>query len=280
MSNIISSDFFRLRKGATLYATILGLLACVVLIVVVTATAQSPATADMVTGMEGLSEEDRIELQQDFAEAQDETAYIDGGAAIGSEMLTQSVCLLFFLPVVIAVFCADFVSGTYRNTLSYETNCTRVYFAKLALSAVICIAMIIVMLVFGWILGSIVLGATGFSGAYFASTLLTLLLQLPIYLAAVAIGHFLVALTKSSSATIAIFIIGFFAVSIAFPLLAGSISGLEWLALLEPQTAATVMMQHATASASDIIIVAGYHLALIVIATVVGVLHFRKTDMP
>lgn len=281
MSNIISSDMYRLRRGPALYVTFLGMLAIVVVLVITIALTQSQAFNDIgEMSAAGMSETDAAEMQGDLDEMQQEMAVYYSGAGIGGQMVTQGVFLLFLLPVVIMVFCADFTAGTYRNTLSYESNRVRVFFSKFILAIVLFAVMLLGMLAFSWLLGTIVFGAGSFSAAYFGSFFTTLLLQLPIYLAAIAVCFFLVSITRKSSASIAIYFVGFIGISIIFTTLAGQFESLQWLQLLDPTSGLQLMAAHAQAPMNDILVVVLYNAGIAVLATLLGVLYYRKADMP
>ena len=277
MNNIISSDYYRVRHGWTLRGTFIGV---VLVIIVVMGIILGVQSAQFGTDTTDMTAAEIAEMQQDAADAQEEMGSIDSGAAFGLQMLGQFLIPFFFLPVILAVFCADFSAGTYRNTLSFESNRTKVYFSKLLLSVGICLAMVLGMLGVSWLVGGIAFGFGGFSTAYFGKVFTVLLLQLPIYLSYIAVGHFLVAVTKKSSTTIAIFLIGYFAVAIVLQTVAESDASREWMQLLDPTTSGQIMVSYEAMQIKDILFVVLYNIGIIGVTTLIGVTHYRKADMP
>lgn len=282
MSNLISSDFYRVRRGAALRNTFIGMALLVIFILVMTVLSQSDSFSTVVleNGQSSMTEAELAELEQDLGEAEHEAAAIDSGPALAADVLGQSFLLFFFLPITLVVFCADFSAGTYRNTLSYDSNRLKVYFAKILLSVGLSLALVFATILFCWLSGGIVLGFSGFSWAYIQELLITILLQLPVYLSVIAICHCLIAVTRKSSATIAIFIVGLLAFMIFLQFIAQTYPDYSWVLLLEPQSGAKVMANRAMADTGDIIFVAVYNLALAAGATVLGSLFYRKVDMP
>lgn len=275
MNNLIAADFFRVRCGATLRNTFLGVVAVILLVLIIV----EANTGSLVINMD-MPASEIAALQQDLADMAAETPDAPDGAGFGLEMLRQFFVPFFFLPITIAVFCADFTAGTYRNTLSYESNRTRVYLAKLLLSVGLCLAMVLGSVVVSWLLGGIAFGFTGFTAAYFMQILTVLLLQLPIYLAFVAVYHCITAFTMKSSTTIAVFLVGVFGLTVAIQALVMAEPSLNWLTMLEPQSAGKMMAMYDTVPLGNIVTIAAYNIGITVAATLLGILRFRKTDMP
>ncbi|MFV0401527.1 MAG: hypothetical protein ACK5LX_13060 [Oscillospiraceae bacterium] len=280
MNNIISADFFRLRRGAALRNTLIGVAIFIIFIAVMFFFSQSEGFNDlMMDSAEGISAAEAAQMEQDLQELQ-EGSSVNNGADFAAEMLAQSIIFLAFLPIALAIFCADFSAGTYRNTLSYESNRKRVYLSKLLLSAGLCILIALAMVLFSCLVGGIFFGFAGFTGQFFAHTLTTFVLQLPLFLAAVAVCHFLIAFTQKSSTTITIFLVGFMAITVILQVLATSVPGMDWLMLFDPQSGGKIMAYREMASTADMVIVAGYNIAVAVAATVLGLVRYRKVDMP
>lgn len=280
MNNIISSDFYRMRRGAALRNTCIALFVVIAMAMAGLLFIQSDFAAELIASPPGMSAAEAAELEKDIQDANQQVESIDGGAAFCMDMLGQSVIFFFFLPIVIAVFCADFSSGTYRNTLTYESNRIKVYMGKLLLSIGICIAMTIGMVIVSWLLGSLAFGFTGFTAAYFGRVLTVLLLQLPISLATIAVCHFLVVFTKKSGATIGTFVVGYIVLAIITQVIVGLFPSAQWAALLDPQSSGKLMTVFESAQTKHILFTVIYNLAVAAATTVLGALHFRKTDMP
>lgn len=277
MNNLMAADFYRVRRGATLRNTFLGVVGVILLVLILIVVEAN--TGSLVINVD-MPASEVAALQQELEAMAGETPDASDGAGFGLEMLRQFFIAFFFLPITIAVFCADFSAGTYRNTLSFESNRTRVYLAKLLLSIGLCLAMVLAGLVVSWILGGIAFGFTGFGAGYFAQILTILLLQLPIYLAFVAVFHCVTAFTKKSSTTIAICLIGFVAVAAILQALVVAVPSLDWLLMLEPQSAGKMMAMYDTVPLGNILFIVAYNLAITVAATLLGITCFRKTDMP
>ena len=277
MNNIISSDFYRVRRGAAFRNTCLGLALVVIFMLIMFVFIQSDSFSEMIANTSELSIVETADIQQ---EMQSGFLQIENGVDFAVEILSESIVFLFFLPITIAVFCADFTAGTYRNTLSYESNRSKVYMAKLLMSIVLCFAMVIVMVIVCLILGSIAFGFSGFTVAAVGKLLITVLLQLPIYLATVTVCHCISSITKKSSMTIAIFLVGYFVLALILQLLTGVLSLPDWIMLIEPQSAGKFLAEYASAPSNEIAFVMVYYLVVTALAVILGVTHYRKTDMP
>ena len=277
MSNIISSDFYRVRKGAAYRNTCLGILAFIVIMLASFLFVQSGMATEMLTATNDLTPADVAELEQTM---QAEVAIVESGAVFGFQVLSDFFIFMFFLPVVISVFCADFTAGTYRNTLSYESDRIKVYMAKLLLSIALCLAMVLGMLAVSFLLGSFAFGFSGFTAAFFGKLAATLLLQLPIYLATITVCHCIVSFAKKSSSTIAVFLAGYFALVLVLQLAVGIFHMPEWLMLLDAQSAGKMMAGYASAPKSYVVFVVAFNLGITALATLLGARYYQKTDMP
>ena len=277
MNNIISSDFYRVRRGAALRNTCLGLLLVVVFIMIMLIVMQSDKVPDMLATTNNLTPAEEAELRQSMQES---ITVVENGAEFGLEVLAESIIFMFFLPIAIAVFCADFTAGTYRNTLSYESNRTKVYMAKLLLSIGLCLAMVIGTVIVSLILGAFAFGFSGITTAAVGKLLIVILLQLPIYLATITVCHCLASITKKSSMTIAFFLVGYFVLTLIVQLMVGAFSLPEWLMVIEPQSAGKFAASFETAPVKDIAILIAYYMGVSVIALLLGAGYYKKTDMP
>lgn len=281
MNNMISADFYRVRRGAALRNTILSLLAMTVLMTVIILIAQSEEfSATLLENTEGMTPAEVADVQSGLAEMEQETVDIANAAAFGREMLAQAIIPFFFLPIIMAVFCADFAAGTYRNTLSYESNRTKVYWSKLALSTVLCLGLVLLMLVAGWIAGIVVFGFDGFSWGYFVDILKVFVLQLPANLSIIAVSHCIVAFAKKSGTTIGMFVVGLMGIGVLCQVLVTVMPSLDWLLLLDPLSGGKQMADYAAMPARDIAVFIGYHSAIAIATTAIGLSRFRKSDMP
>jgi ABC-type transport system involved in multi-copper enzyme maturation permease subunit len=199
-------------------------------------------------------------------------------ADFAREIVATNMLPFFFLPLIITIFCADFGNGTYRNTLSYETNRTKVYLSKLILSVCGCVFLTLVSLLLSILIGGIAFGFGGLTPAFFLQILVSTLLLLPIQLAIIGFGHCLVAFTKKSSMTIAIYLIALMLLTSLIQMLT-MIPSLQWLSLLDWNMVGKLMISYWTLPFSDILIAVVSGLAIAAGTTVLGVTHYRKADM-
>ena len=268
MTNLMNADWYRVRHGAALRNTFLSFLVVVIFFAVFTAF----STSDESAGFLAITTDPPI--QSDVIGQGGSAA---SGASFSEQMQRSFFIPFFFLPIVLAVFCADFSAGTYRNILSYESKRGRVYLSKLLLSIVLCVGMIVASQAFSILLGGVLFGFTGFTAAFFSRTLLVFALQLPICIGFISVSHFLVAITKKSSTTITAFIVGYLAVVV---LLQSVSMDFPSVMMMEPQTGGQIMAMYEAATLSEIITILLYHAAISLIAVVAGLLHYRKVDMP
>ena len=271
MTNLMNADWYKVRHGAALRNTFLSFLAVVVIFAAFTAFSSSDESAGFLTVTTDPP------IQSDVIEQGENDV---SGASFSNEMQQSFFIPFFFLPIVLAVFCADFNAGTHRNILSYESKRGRVYLSKLLLSVVLCVGMMAASQAFSILLGGVLFGFTGFSAAFFTRTLLVLALQIPICIGFISVCHFLVAITKKSSATIAAFIVGYIAVVVLLQSVSSYVPSLSWIMMMEPQTGGQIMAMYEAATPCEIITILLYHAAISGIAIVAGLLHYRKVDMP
>lgn len=280
MTNIINADIYRLRKGAALRNTIIGVFITVAFIAVTMFTFSSEGFSiylDETASQAGMSDTELQEMHDDIAEA-DETAMVASGASFAQEMAASNAMPFFLLAIIITVFCADFTAGTHRNTLSYESNRTKVYLGKLLLSIGIFVLLYFAQLVFSWLIGGVFFGFTGFSAEYFLQTLVGFLLMLPVHIGIISIGHCIVAFARKSSVTIAVYLIGLTLVS-SFLQMASQLRNLAWLLLLDVISAGHTLVYYWQSAPSDIIITVVFGLVAAVASTALGLARYNKTDM-
>lgn len=278
MTTIIRSDMYRLGKGRALKNTIIASIGIVILIL---AIVMASSTIMQNISTDGMTSIEIAELQNDVAEMEHIQAQATSNAAnFMQEIAGESISAFLFLPILLAVFCADFTHGTYKNTLTYESNRTKVYFAKLLLSAGLCILIHLIGIVTGLLLGLVFFGTSGLTMAFWAQLALSLLLQLPIHLAIVCLGHCIISFTKKSGTTIAIYLIGLFALSLILQLTLNLKPDWTWLMLFEPLQALQLMMNYTMLTVGEIAASLGFFSAVAVGSTVLGALHFKKADMP
>lgn len=278
MTNIIRSDIYRLKKSATARNTIIGLLATILLIALMTISMTSGGFTVFLdeSTVSVMTEREQAEFQKDLADMQ---GYFPANAAeFVTEIVSPNILPFFLLPFIIAVFCADFSAGTYRNSLSHESSRARVYIAKLGLDALCCLLLNVITILFSCLLGGLLHGLGGFSAEFFQHILITTLLLLPSQLGAICFGHMLVSFTKKSSSTIAIYLVGLTLLSVALQSLS-IIPRLRWLMLLDWSSAGKLLAAYWTLSAGNIAIIVCSGLAVAALTTALGLAYYQKTDI-
>lgn len=286
MLNIISSDIYRVRKGAAFYGVMAGIAGLFLLIAGIFKIISSPGFNDLVeqsagagTGLitvePGSTAADLEEAQRDLEEFLPEN-----GAQFIIFMLEQaSNCLpLFLLPFIMAVFGADYSSGAFRNLLSHESGRGKIYVAKLISTMLFTVLMLLGFLVLGGVIGGLFYGFGGFNSAFCIKTSIILGLQMPIYLAFICLGHFIMAFCKRSSYTIATYIVGLFVWTFVLQMLAMAIPGLGWIMRLDLMSAATVVTQYQTAVAADVVTPLIFSAIIIVVTMGLGSYKYKTTD--
>lgn len=273
MSTIIRSDIYRLKKGKTVKITLLvsALLAFLIL-------ALSLSFSSIVTNIptDGMSATDIAEMQADVAEMQSQTA--GTGASYVTEINGQNFMIFLFLAVIVAVFSTDFDNGTYKNTLSYESNRNKVFWGKFILTFFTCILIKIVTLFFSFLSALIFIGTSGFSVAFWLQTLLAFVFQLPIYISIIAVAFCIVTFTKKTAALNVIFLVGLTVVSVVFQMVSALKDTLNWLVLFDPLTASTQIAQ-GTLNAKATAFSLCFFTAISIIALLIGSIHFKKSDL-
>lgn len=277
MTNIIQSDFYRLRKGAALRNSIIGLLCVVVMILGIYTLTSSGAVGVMLeSNTEAINDTDMINDINNME--QETTDIIENAAVFGKRMLSENFIPIFFLPIIVAVFCADYSAQTYRNTLSYESDRKKIYLSKLLLSVLCSEALIVITLVFSWLISGPFLGFSGFSGSYFAELAMIMLLQLPVHISLIAFTHCVASLTKSSGGTIAVFLIGLIAISMAVQLILLFFPNLEWIIVLDWLTMVKFLGQYKLLDSALIIASVAVSVVMAVGTTVIGLIRYSNTD--
>lgn len=282
MTNMISADLFRLRKGMATKGMLIGVLATILLIGIisfaVTTEGVQMLMEDGVAMVESglMSEGELVDIQTDMKDTYEMLP--DNAAGFGRMIIGENFLAPFFLTFIVVIFAGDYSTGTYRNTLSYESDRTKIYVSKLLLSMAYAIGLSLAALLFSWLLGGILFGFTGFSAAYFQKMGMTLLLLLPAQLATVTFGHFLVAFTKKTGTTIAIYLVTLLVGSSVLQMLA-MLPGLKWLLLIDWMYSGKQLASYWTMATGDILISVISGLVMAALFFVLGLLRYRKTDM-
>lgn len=277
MSNIISSDFYRLLHGAALRNTLIGLLGTVLIVGLAIFSFNGMSEGLTIYLDNGaVQETDSAEIKDAMGELNQLSPY--NAAEFGNEIFSSNFVPFFFLPLIIAIFCADFTYGTYRNTLSNGMNRSKLYLAKLLLSIICCIALQAFSVLISWPIGGIFLGFGGFSAEYITHIAVAFLLMIPTQLAMICFGHCLVAFTKKSGTVIAVYLIAPMVLSIVMQTLAIR-PRLNWLLLFDWASSGTLLIEYWNMSTGQILTIVCSGLIVAAATTALGVIHYQKADL-
>lgn len=283
MINVMQSDFYRLRKGTAVRNTFFGVFATILVVAFVFFFMKTGAFQRFIEdAMQGqnVTQGDIISLQEDLDDMNNTLNVLPQNAAsFGSSIIAENLFTIFLLPLVIVVVGADYSAGTYRNTLSFETNRKKVYIAKFLVSVLLTLLMLVASLVFSWLLGGILFGFGGFSGAYFVQILTTLLLQMPIYLALLAFAQCLVAVTQKSGAAIAIFLVVVLMYSSIVQLAAMLLPTFKWILTLDFLSAVKLAANYQVLPFSQILPSIIMGVGVLAVSFGVGLVRYVKSDM-
>jgi ABC-type transport system involved in multi-copper enzyme maturation permease subunit len=280
MSNLIRSDIFRLRGGATLRFTLIGLCAFLLFMALIMLMLSTGVFTNI---LERSSEFEAI-YSSEAGKSQVDSLYTamreapESGSDFVKTFISAGLLSFFILPLIIAVFGADFAAGTYRNTLTFETRREKVYWAKLLTSGLCFTLLLAVGLVFSWLIGSLLFGFDGNVLSFVGWLLPTIVLQAPIYIGMICFIHFLLAFSQKNSAAIAVFLL----VLVLFPsviqLFTFLLPTFGWLAHFDLFNGLSVMADYAAAEPAAVILPIAFSLAVAVISTALGLYRYKKTD--
>lgn len=283
MNNIIQSDIYRLRKGAAMRNTILGAFGLILIVAITFAFLRSGSFQSMMEESmqaQGATQGEIVSMQGDIMEMEETSGALpQNGAQFGASVMAENMFTILLLPIFLAVLGADYNAGTYRNTLSYEANRKKVYLGKFLVSCGATLLLLVVSLVFSWLIGGLFFGFGGFSAGYFIQLLTTLLLQAPIYLAILSLGHCLLAFTQKSGATVAVFLLVMLLYSSVIQMLAGLLPKYQWLIRLDFLSGIKLMASYQTADPMDIVIPLIFSGVILVGTFAAGMVRYVKADM-
>lgn len=289
MMNLFHADFYRLRKSASFRNTIIGLILLILLVATPLKFVTSNGLVVMLDEYAGdnLSPSEWEEIQRDMEELRtvEETATANAAGFI-NQMLSSNFVAFFFLPMLITIFAADFTTGAARNTLSYHSNRNRIYLAKLLLSIVSCLILTAVSLLTSWLVGGLYFGLSGVTSADISRILMAQLLLLPTQLGVLGFGHCIIAYTKKSSSTIAIYLLTLTFSSVVLQLLqnfsfsvAGRSISFEWIGLLDWNGASALLINYPSMKVTEILFVMVGGLGIAALTTALGMTRFKRSDI-
>lgn len=289
MINIITSDLFRVRKGAAFYGVMIGILVLILstggILTVIRSSSFQKMVGDenSLFSVEIMSEDDRADIEK-LKAAEDELPQ-NGGEFIKFMMAEAGEGMaLLLLPFIIAIFGADFSTGTFRNLISHGTNRNKIYLAKMCGSLILTVLMLLSFIILSGVVGAAMFGFAGFSGALLVEIIGAIVRMLPILMAFICIGHCIIAFTKRSSYTIAIYLVGTMVWALILQVLAMLRPGMQWLMQLELMSAVGAVTGFSSLngqialSGGQLIVPMVFSLILIVGSLAVGMNRYKRLD--
>lgn len=276
MINLFNSDFYRLRKSASFRNTIIGL---IILTIFVGFLIKFMSNTDGLVILLDEYAQDAMPsetLQEQLSEF--EEAIPDGAAGFIDELLGSNILALFLLPLIITIFAADFTAGTFRNTLSYESNRKKVYLSKLLLSTLGCLILTIILLITSWITGGLFFGFSGITPEYIIHTIVVVLLLFPVQMGIIGFGHCVIAFTRKSSSTTAIYILTLIFLSLFLQVIS-MLKPFRWIVFLDWQSAGKLLVNYTDLKVSEIITIVASGAAIAVITSFLGITRYEQSDM-
>lgn len=273
MGNIIRSDFYRIKKGASLKGLVIAAIAIVLFIFIMSYSLTALTNTIPTTNM---TETEIIEMQQESATIQEST--LGSADLFVREMNGQSSVIFLFLGFIIAVFSTDFDFQTYKNTFSYESSRKKVYTGKFILTLALCLGIKLVTLISSVILSGIVIGFGGLNFPFLLNTIFTFILQIPIYASIIGVSFYIVVIFKKTSILNIFYLGGLVGISLFLQIVASLKDSLNWLILFDPLQSATMIAQSSLNSTATIVCV-GIYVLITIITFLLGSNHLQKADL-
>lgn len=187
MIRIMKADMYRIWRSKNIYITIALLLAVVMLTLFVF----REAATGLVFGIVEYSE--TATLQQGFNDGEITSA----DAAMLALQNVSSMLLYFFIPMFAMVVLPGFSSGAVKNEISNNISRTKTYIARLLLSFLLCLMLLIANVALS-ILFMLPFDGLGYWGSGFALDIISsALLQSVVIFALVSVGVFLCYVTRA-----------------------------------------------------------------------------------
>ena len=268
MLNIIHSDIFRLRKNKTILYAAIGAMAVVLLAgllqFLVANNIWDMGNEAVYLGIMPIAQNDQLP---------------DNAAEFALYFLGIGVLPFFVLIFIVAIIGADYSHGTLQNTLAFETNRRVVYIAKFVSGVLCSMFLTIACIIFSWIAGLALFGFGGFNWEYFERLVYSILLLLPVYMGLVGFGNCIVAVTRKTSATIAVYLLSIVLLATVIQSITTVFPASGWLAFLDPVTACKTISAYWLQSAGYTVLMIFIWLAFAAITTIIGLLRYMKEDI-
>jgi ABC-2 type transport system permease protein len=259
MRNIIRADLYRIFRSKGFYITIIIFLAYIIML-----------TASNGRGMEVVGVEANVQ----------DTAYTGMTAPFEMMKLFSFALVYVILAFIIFIAAADFSAKSAKNVLSGGVTRTKYYFAKLILSCVFCVAVLMVSIIIPMIAGTVL---NGFGGAFDMDFIVRLAkpfsAQLFMFLAINCVGIFFVFVTKRTAAAIGAYF-AFCMITPAVIMLVSTLNDkLEFLFSYDVVGNISLFSQIDMMSSTDIIrafAVGGFY---IIASTIGGIAIFKRSEI-
>ncbi|MDR0221325.1 MAG: ABC transporter permease subunit [Lachnospiraceae bacterium] len=182
MLNIIRADLYRIFRGKGLYIT--GIIFVAVMVLQMFTDGTIGVNSDLVAEAAG-------ELTR------------TGSNIPFIRMADNDVLLYYLLPLIVFIVATDFSAGTVKNVLASGMSPRKFYLAKLLLSGIFCVVLILINTIVPMIVATVSQGFGGeFDKAYLARVMKPFLSQMLMFLAVTCFGVFLAFATKRTGAVI------------------------------------------------------------------------------
>ena len=193
MMNMIRADLYYLTRGKGIYITMAIVIALAALLVLILAPAV-PYGGNVMINNAAIPYIGTV---------------IDGVTSIPLLYMTISQTNILLMVFVLLTVAPLFSNGTVKNDLAWGISRTKLYFSKLMVSLIVCVMMVVVYMVSGFMFATI---RNGFGGPTPSGLWLTMLqtlgAQLWMFFALTSMLVFLVFVTKREGVVIVAFIFG------------------------------------------------------------------------
>jgi hypothetical protein len=281
MLNIINADFFRVRKGKAIYATLLGILG----IILFTAILLKLISSEDILNQAASSNSGILTIEGNMDGIENSTELLselvpENGSAFAFSMYGDvgNIITIFILVFIITIFGTDYSAGAYKNSLSYHSNRCKIYLSKLLLSSGLAIGLLFALGLMSLIVGGIFFGFHGYAIANLLPAVTAIALMIPMMLTFISIGYCIIAFTKKVSATIATYIVGILACSTLLQIARMVFPTKVWLSRLDLMSSMGQMTKYQALSAVEILTPIGLAVAIIILTTSIGMYKYQKTD--
>lgn len=273
MSNLISSELFKIRKGKTLLGIAIGLILVTLLISGVVSVIRSPELSAHLRYDAAVMDQSDVADMDTFSEMMPNNV---GEYLSFMYKESGSIFALLLLPLVISIFASDYRTGAFRNLLSHSLSREKIYMGKLLTTLLLTVATVVLFGILNAAVGLIMFGIGGM--AIFVNLLKGMVLILPLLTAFVCVGHCIVAFTKSSGNSIAVYLVGALAWSTILQIGSFLLPGGEWIMNLDLMSQVGTLFRPDLLKFTDIATPLVFAFILIIGSVIMGINRYKATD--